>query len=201
MPHTQRVVVAFVSLQQDGQQRANKSNDRGLGMVPPLARGLGARVALGITSIKLGDLCISPHSIPQHQIVPTNLRAIPNMIKYPLPSVEVLEANGTMHMASKVVFPHRFNFVDFELVNCKLLTSVRFKIAQSAIVGKWLLGRAGRPAPIRHNGGDKGISISKLRKLLNITNKSLSMALYLGCRVLESCFNKMCTFLGAADPL
>ena len=68
MPNTQRVMVAFVSLQQNGQQRANKSNDRCLGMVPPFARGLGARVALCITSIKLGDLCISPHSIPQHQV-------------------------------------------------------------------------------------------------------------------------------------
>ena len=104
MPHTQRVVVALVSLQQDGQQWANKSYDRGLNMVPPLARGLGARVALGFTCIKLGDLCICPHSIPQHQIVPTNLRAIPNMIKNPLSGVEVLEANGTVHMVSEVVF-------------------------------------------------------------------------------------------------
>ena len=100
MTHTHRVMVTIVPLQQNRLQRTNKSNDRGLGMVPSFARCLGALVAIGFTCIKLGDLGISPHSISQHQIVPTNLRTIPNMIKDSFPSVEMLEANGTMDMVS-----------------------------------------------------------------------------------------------------
>ena len=184
MPNTQRVMVAFVSLQQNGQQRANKSNDRCLGMVPPFARGLGARVALCITSIKLGDLCISPHSIPQHQIVPTNLRTIPNMIKYPLPSVEVLEANGTMHMVSEVVSPNGFHLMDFKHVNSKFLTGVSLEVAFSSIAleSHRLFGRTG---PIRAGRGNKGISISKFGELFNMTNETLSITLYYRRPVLE----------------
>ena len=177
MTHTHRVMVTIVPLQQNRLQRTNKSNDRGLGMVPSFARSLGLLMAIGLTCIKLGDLSISPHSISQHQIVPTNLRTIPNMVKHSLPSVEVLKANGTMHMVSEVVFPYRFNLMDFKHVNCKFLTSVSFKSALSfaALEGEWLLGRAGRP-PFRSAGGGKGISISKFRKLFNVTNKSLSIA-------------------------
>ena len=171
--------------------------------MPSFARCLGALVAIGFTCIKLGDLGISPHSISQHQIVPTCLRSVPNMVQHPFPSVEVFETNVTMHMVSEVIFPNGFNLMHFEHVNCKLLTSVSFKFAIISIAGKGvrLLGTAGRPTPIRSAGGDKGISISKFRKLYDITNKALSIALYLGCPVLESCFSKMCTFLGAADPL
>ena len=141
MTHTHRMMVTIITLQQNRLQRTNKSNDRGLSMMPSFARCLGALVAIGFTCIKLGDLSISPHSISQHQIVPTNLRTIPNMVKHPLPSVEVLEANGTMHMVSEVVFPYRFNLMDFKHVNCKFLTSVSFKYAISSVAfeGQWLL--------------------------------------------------------------
>ena len=153
MTHTHRVVVAFVTLQQNRLQRTNKSNDRGLGMMPSFARCLGALVAIGFTCIKLGDLSISPHSISQHQIVPTNLRTISNMIKQSLPRVEVLKTNGTMHMVSEVVFPYRFNLMDFKHVNCKFLTSVSSKLTISTIASKGdgLLGRSGQPFP---SGGE-----------------------------------------------
>ena len=141
MTHTQRMMVAIVPLQQNRLQRTNKSNDWGLGMMPSFARSLGFLVAIGLTCIKLGDLSISPHSISQHQIVPTNLRTIPDMVQNPFPSVELLEANGTMHMVSEVVFPNRFNLMDFKHVNCKFLPSVCFKFAINSIAteGKWLL--------------------------------------------------------------
>ena len=85
MTHTHRVMVAIVSLQQNRLQRTNKSDDRGLGMMPSFARGLGALVAIGITCIKLADLGISPHSISQHQIVPTHVYVY---IRRPLQSIE-----------------------------------------------------------------------------------------------------------------
>ena len=155
MTHSHRVMVAIVPLQQNRLQRTNKSNDRGLGMMPSFARCLGALVAIGFTCIKLGDLSISPHSISQHQIVPTNLRTIPDMIKQSLPSVEVLKTNGTMHMVSEVVFPYRFNLMDFKHVNCKFLTRVSLESAIGfvALEGEWLFSRAGQPSPIRSVGG------------------------------------------------
>ena len=81
MTPAHRVVIAIVTLQQYWLQRAHKSNDWGLSLMPSLARGLCFSMALGFTCIELGDLCISPHSIPQHQIVPTGFRPIPHMIK------------------------------------------------------------------------------------------------------------------------
>ena len=71
-----------------------------------------------------------------------------------------------------VVFPNRFNLMDFKHVNCKFLTSVSFKYAISSVAfeSQWLLGRNGRPSPDRTARRNKGISISKLGKLLNITN-------------------------------
>ena len=117
MTHSHRVMVAIVPLQQNRLQRTNKSNDRGLSMMPSFARCLGALVAIGFTCIKLGDLSISPHSISQHQIVPTNLRTVPNMIKNSFSSVKALETNGTVQEIADIFF--QMDLILWPLNECK----------------------------------------------------------------------------------
>ena len=129
MTHSQRVVVTIVALQQNRLQRTNQSNDRGLGMMPSFARCLGALVAIGFTCTHLGDLSISPHFVSQHQIVPTSLRSIPNMVKDPLPRMEIFQTYWTEKEVPKVIFPDRFYLVNLKCMYSKLLLGVSTKCA------------------------------------------------------------------------
>ena len=111
MSQTKRMVGTLACKEQDKLQRAHQLHNWGLSIVPPLARSLGLLVAISLIRVHLGDF-ICPHLVSQHQVVPANLRAIPNMVKNPFPSVEVFETDGAVQKIAQIVVPYGFNIMD-----------------------------------------------------------------------------------------
>ena len=75
------------------------------------------------------------------------------MIQHSFPSMEQLEADGTMYEISKIILPYRLDLMDFEHVNCQLLLGSNLKgaVSLTARKGSRLLGRAKGPKPSGRN--------------------------------------------------
>ena len=165
-------------------------------MMPSFASGLGFGMANSLILIHFSDLCICPHTvtISYNEVMPANFRLIPDMVKNPLPSMEILQTYRTEQVVTKVIFPNRFYLVDFERMHCKLLLGWSRKRAtiNTTCKGGWLLGRA-----VGCGRGAIAVSKSTFRIFFNLSSKVFAIVPNLPAPILEtavqSCRERLCS--------
>ena len=119
------------------------------------------------------------------------------MVKNPLPSMEILQTNGTEQVITKVIFPNRFYLVDFERMHCKLLLRWCRKRAtiDTTSKGGWLLGRA-----VGCGRGAIAVSKSTFRIFLNLSSEIFAIIPNLPAPILEVAIQSRCISGSTGKP-
>ena len=121
MPYAQRMMITGFAQQQNWSKRTTELHHRGIDSMPPLARSCKGSIWLGFFKIHGINVLGGPNIPTNKQIVPTNRRPIPDMVKNPFPAPEELEAHGAVSTITNIQLPPTFNAMDLELMQVKLL--------------------------------------------------------------------------------